>query len=139
MTAVDEAVNAASDLSSAAAVFVDSLEDVSAASADLARAESRYYAAIGQTDIHDMRTWPRELAAVALHGHVQALRPFVPLVVAESAEQAADALADWTPPQELTDAVLEEPTPRGWAARMDKSDRETCAALVASLDTEWSR
>jgi hypothetical protein len=137
MTVIDDAVNAACDLSSAAAVYVDTMDDVSAAATALADAERRYYAAIGQTDVRDTRPWPRETAAELLIGRVQALRPYVGLVVSETADKAADALESWGPPQELADAVLAEPTRRGFAARMERSERETVAALASA--NEWHR
>jgi hypothetical protein len=137
MTVIDLAMDAAADMSCAASVFVDALDDVGAAADALATAEGRYLAAIAATDVHDVRPWPRQIAAEALHGRVQALRPHVPMVVSERAEIAAEALETWSPPPALTDAVLEEPTRAGFAARMTKADQETCAVLATS--NEWHR
>lgn len=134
-TPIDDAMDASADLSAACTAFLDYLDGLGAVAGALAQAEGRYYGAIGQTDVHDTRPWPRELAADALHGRIQALRPFLPLVVQETADRAVNALESWGPPQELADAVLAEPTRRGFAARMEQSERETVAALAAA--NEW--
>ena len=57
--------------------------------------------------------------------------------LSSSTDLAADALESWSPPAELSDAVLAEDSPRGFEARLRKNDSETCAFLVAAADHEW--
>ena len=66
------------------------LEPIAAHLADL---EGRLCAARHQAGIyHDVRPPVRELCAEIAHGHLQALRPYVPLIVNEALQRAEDAL-----------------------------------------------
>lgn len=66
------------------------LEPISVHLADL---EGRLCAARHQAGIyHDVRPPVRELCAEIAHGHLHALRPYVPLVVNEAMQRAEDAL-----------------------------------------------
>ena len=83
----------AAALRARALVFVDLLAEAGAVAAELADLEGRLRAAQHQLGIyHDQRPPARELAAEVAHGYLSPLRPHVPLVTAESAARAAEAL-----------------------------------------------
>lgn len=69
---------------------VAELEPIAVRLADL---EGRLCAARHQAGIHlGVRPPARELAAEIAHGHLHALRPYVPLVVNEAMQSAEEAL-----------------------------------------------
>lgn len=73
--------------------FCATLAELEPIAIRLADLEGRLCAARHQTGIyHDVRPPVRELSAEIANGHLQALRPYVPLVVNEALRRAEDAL-----------------------------------------------
>jgi len=73
--------------------YCATLAELEPIAARLANLEGRLCAARHQAGIyHDVRPPVRELAAEIAHGHLQALRPYVPLVVDEAMRRAEEAL-----------------------------------------------
>jgi hypothetical protein len=83
----------AADLRGVAAAFIAAVADLSPLADCLAELEAQLRAARHQAGQYtDPRPPARELAAEVLCGRLQALRPYIAHVTAESAEQAEEAL-----------------------------------------------
>ena len=81
------------DLRTAASRFCDACTELEPLAAELAAVAGQLRAAEAQAGIyHDVRPPARELAAEIANGHLQALRPYVPLVVNEAMQRAEEAL-----------------------------------------------
>lgn len=80
-------------LADAAGRYLAALEDLTGPAQELAALEGQLRAAENQGGIfNDLKPPARELAAEVLHGRLGCLRPHLPMVTAESAERAAEAL-----------------------------------------------
>jgi hypothetical protein len=91
--APDLVVKLQEQLRTTARHFCAALAELEPIAAHLADLEGRLCAARHQAGIyHDPRPPARELAAEIAHGHLQALRPYVPLVVNEAMRRAEEAL-----------------------------------------------
>lgn len=76
-----------------ARLYIAALADLEPMAMRLADLEARLCAARHQAGMyHDVRQPVRELVAEIAHGHLQALRPYVPLIVNEAMQRAEDAL-----------------------------------------------
>lgn len=83
----------AEQLRTTARLYCAALAELEPIAVHLADLEGRLRAAQHQVGIyHDVRPPARELAAEIAHGHLQALRPYVPLVVNEAMRRAEEAL-----------------------------------------------
>jgi hypothetical protein len=93
MTPEERVVALGEDLRTVAVSYCDALLDVERCATRLANLEGRLCAAQYRVGIyHDVRPPARELAAEIANGHLQALRPYVPLVVNEAMQRAEEAL-----------------------------------------------
>jgi hypothetical protein len=89
---VDRLAVLRADLQTIAAHFCAAVAALEPLAKDLADAEACLQAAEGQAGRHDYCPPARELAVEVLHGHLGALRPCLPFVSRDSAEQAEKRL-----------------------------------------------
>lgn len=91
--APDLVVELQEQLRTAARHYCATLAELEPISVRLADLEGRLCAARHRAGMdHDVRQPVRELAAEIANGHLQALRPYVPLIVNEAMQRAEEAL-----------------------------------------------